>query len=95
MKVAFIGGGKMAEAILHGVLSGRLADSGDISVGEPLAERRKYLTTQFGINTDPDNRKIAKQADLVVFAVKPQDLGSVMGQSVSYTHLTLPTILLV
>jgi len=80
MKVAFIGGGKMAEAILHGVLSGKLADTKDISVGEPVVERREYLTTQFGINTDADNLKIVRQADLIVFAVKPQDLASVMGQ---------------
>ncbi len=80
MKVAFIGGGKMAEAILHGVLSGRLAGPKDISVGEPVAERREYLTSQFGVNTDADNLKTAEQADLVVFAIKPQDLGPVMEQ---------------
>jgi len=80
MKVAFIGGGKMAEAILHGVLSGKLADPKDISVGEPVPERRDYLTNQFSIIADADNLKTAEQADLVVFAVKPQDLGSVMGQ---------------
>ena len=68
----------MAEAILHGVLSGKLADPDDISVGEPVAERREYLATQFGIRTSADNLETAKQAELVVFAVKPQDLGSVM-----------------
>ena len=80
MKMAFIGGGKMAEAILHGVLSGKLADPDDISVGEPVAERREYLATQFGIRTSADNLETANQAELVVFAVKPQDLSSVMGQ---------------
>ena len=59
MKMAFIGGGKMAEAILHGVLSGKLADPDDISVGEPVAERREYLVTQFGIRTNADNLKTA------------------------------------
>ena len=80
MKVAFIGGGKMAEAILHGVLSGKLADPKDISVGEPVAERREYLSSQFGVATDADNLKTAQQADLIVLAVKPQDLGTVMQQ---------------
>ena len=80
MKVTFIGGGKMAEAILHGVLSGKLAAPADISVGEPVAERRDYLSSQFGVNTDADNLKSAQHADLLVLAVKPQDLGSVMGQ---------------
>jgi len=70
----------MAEAILHGVLSGKLAEPKDISVGEPVAERREYLSSQFGVIADADNLKSAQQADLVLFAVKPQDLGSVMGQ---------------
>ena len=70
----------MAEAILHGVLSGKLAGPGDISVGEPVAERREYLSSQFGVATDADNLKSAQQADLVVLAVKPQDLGPVMRQ---------------
>ena len=80
MKVAFIGGGKMAEAILHGVLSGELAAPKDISVGEPVAERREYLSSKFGVNVEADNLKSAQHADLVVLAVKPQDLGAVMGQ---------------
>mgnify|MGYP002152464499 FL=1 len=70
----------MAEAILHGVLSGKLAAPQDISVGEPVAERREYLINEFGVLADADNLKTAKDADLVVFAVKPQDLGSVMAQ---------------
>lgn len=70
----------MAEAILHGVLSGKLASPEDISVGEPVAERREYLSSQFGVTADADNVKLAKNADLLVLAVKPQDLGHVMGQ---------------
>lgn len=70
----------MAEAILHGVLSGKLADPKDISVGEPVAERREYLSSQFGVATDADNLKTAQKADLIVLAVKPQDLGTVMQQ---------------
>ena len=70
----------MAEAILHGVLSGKLAAPNDISVGEPVSERREYLKTEFGVAVDADNLKSAQQADLVVFAIKPQDLAPVMGQ---------------
>ena len=70
----------MAEAILHGVLSGKLAAPNDISVGEPVAERREYLINEFDVIEDADNLKTAQLADLVVFAIKPQDLGSVMGQ---------------
>ena len=88
MKMAFIGGGKMAEAILHGVLSAKLAAPDDISVGEPVAERREYLADRFGIRTNADNLETAHQADLVVFSVKPQDLGPVLGQMNGYLNST-------
>ena len=45
-----------------------------------VAERREYLASHFGVAADADNLKSAQQADLVILAVKPQDLGSVMGQ---------------
>lgn len=80
MKLGFIGGGKMAEAILSGVLSGNLAGPHDIVVGEPVPARRDYLTKQFGVSVVGDNVESIVGADLVVFAVKPQDLGSAMGQ---------------
>ncbi len=80
MKLSFIGGGKMAEAILHGVLSAKLAGPEDVAVGEPVAERRAYLTGEFGVSALGDNLEAAGAADLVVLAVKPQDLGPVMGQ---------------
>ena len=80
MKLAFIGGGTMAEAILRGVLAGNLAAPSDISVGEPVPQRRDYLINQFGVAAGESNLETAEGADLIVFAVKPQDLGSVLGQ---------------
>ena len=70
----------MAEAILRGVLDARLAGGGDVCVGEPRAERREYLTQQFGVRSDQDNQVAAQGADLVVLAIKPQDLPSVFKQ---------------
>ena len=80
MKLSFIGGGKMAEAIIHGVIAGGLAAPSDIAIGEPLPERREYLEQQFGVNATDDNRAAAANTDLVVLAVKPQDLGGVARQ---------------
>ena len=80
MKLAFIGGGTMAEAILRGVLDSRLAVGGDVCVGEPRAERREYLSQQFGVRSDEDNQVAARGADLVVLAIQPQDLPGVFKQ---------------
>lgn len=78
MKLAFIGGGKMAEAIIRGALAGGLATPGDIAVGEPVASRRDYLAGELGVPATADNLEAAAGADLVTLAVKPQDLRAVM-----------------
>jgi pyrroline-5-carboxylate reductase len=80
MKLAFIGGGTMAETILQGVLAAKLAGPDDIRVGERLPDRCKYLSQQHGVHAGPDNDEALQDADLVLLAVKPQDLASVFGQ---------------
>ena len=80
MKLAFIGGGTMAEAILQGVLAAKLAGPGEIWVGERLAGRCQYLSQQYGVHAGPDNDEAIHDADLVLLAVKPQDLAAVFMQ---------------
>ena len=80
MKLAFIGGGKMAEAIIRGALAGGLAAPGEIAVGEPLAARRYFLAGELGVSATADNLAAAAGADLVTLAVKPQDLEAVLGE---------------
>ena len=70
----------MAESIVHGVLAGKLAGPGDIVVGEPVAERRAFLKREFGVSSLSDNLEAVSGSDLLVLAVKPQDLGAVLAQ---------------
>lgn len=70
----------MAEAILSGVLSASLADPSEVRVGEPVVERCKYLHQQYGVEAGQSNSDAAQDAQLVVLAVKPQDLQAVFGQ---------------
>ena len=78
MKIAFIGGGVMAEAIIGGILAAKLTPPEDISVGEPVEARRDYLTRTHGIRAYSDNVAAISGADLVVLAVKPQSLSEVL-----------------
>ena len=78
MKIAFIGGGVMAEAIIGGVLASNLTPPEDISVGEPVSERREQLTKTHGLQAFADNEYAIRGADLVILAVKPQSLPEVM-----------------
>ena len=80
MRLAFIGGGVMAEAIIGGVLSKGIVEAGSISVGEPLEERRTVLLNRFGVLVFPENRAAVDSCDLVVLATKPQNLPDALGE---------------
>ena len=70
----------MAEAILKGVLSADLTSPSEVRVGEPIAERCKYLRQEYGVEAGQNNSDAAQDAELVVLAVKPQDLQAAFGQ---------------
>jgi pyrroline-5-carboxylate reductase len=78
MRLAFIGGGIMSEAILAGVLHRGLAKSSEIVIGEPLEDRRTYLMETYKVTSIPENNQAIKGAELLILAVKPQDLRSVL-----------------
>ena len=78
MKIAFIGGGVMAEAIIGGALAAKLAPPEDISVGEPVKARREYMAQTHGIQVFADNVDAISEADLAILAVKPQSLPEVL-----------------
>ena len=71
-KIAFIGGGAMAEAIIKGVLGGGLIAASDIYVGNRTQKRCDYLNATYGVQAMTDNQAAVAEADLVIFAVKPQ-----------------------
>lgn len=74
--VAILGGGRMGEAILQGLLrGGRSADA--LLVVEKDAARAASLAEQYGVGT-PDAGTAVAGAGVVVLAVKPQDLVAVL-----------------
>ncbi|NTV94864.1 MAG: pyrroline-5-carboxylate reductase [Thiobacillus sp.] len=76
MKVGFIGGGNMAEAMIGGMLKQGFAAM-DIRVSEPNAERRTLLTGRFGIKVE-ERPAETLAVDVLVLAVKPQILREVL-----------------
>ncbi len=73
-KIGFIGGGNMAEALIKGI-SHRFRD---IVVSEPKEERRNYLEKTYGIKTTPHNREVASASKIIILAIKPQNIQSVL-----------------
>lgn len=78
IKVAFIGGGNMGEAILAALIKQKLSQPADISVSDPRAERLAYLEKNYGIFTTGSNIESAERGEIVVLSIKPQSLNEVM-----------------
>lgn len=76
MKLGFIGGGNMAAAIVGGLLR-KGFQAGDITVAEPVAERRAWLSREFGVGVE-ESAAVGLNADVIVLAVKPQQLKEVL-----------------
>ena len=78
MKIAFIGGGVMAEAMIKGILGQGVARPKDITASDINPERLSALSQGYGIKTSADNRQAMEGADVVVLAIKPQNLKEVL-----------------
>ena len=80
MKIAFIGGGNMGEAMLAAILDKGLSTPEDICVSDIKDVRRKQLKQKYGVAVNPDNRLTIEKRDVIVLAIKPQNLTEVMAE---------------
>ncbi|KJR40441.1 pyrroline-5-carboxylate reductase [Candidatus Magnetoovum chiemensis] len=77
--IGFIGGGNMADAIIKGLTINSIKN---IFVSEPLQDRREYLENTYKIRTTADNKTLALSSDIIIVAVKPQDMEKVLRELV-------------
>jgi pyrroline-5-carboxylate reductase len=82
--MAFIGGGNMASAIIGGLLAAGMQPE-QIQVVEPWAEARAALQTRYGITAQASASPALQQAQVVVWAVKPQTLREAAEQTRPHT----------
>lgn len=79
MNICFIGGGNMATALIGGLL-GKGFSAAQINVVEINADNRAALQHKFGVSTVGDVAEGTAGSDIIVFAVKPQQLREVAQQ---------------
>ena len=86
LKISFVGGGKMAEAIVSGIVQSKLVSPSQILVSEPVEARRLELRSNYSIEVTDNNLEVAKQQGLLFLAVKPQNLKEVCDEIQGNIH---------
>ena len=90
--IGFIGGGRMGEAIIKGILQANLVNADQILVMEPDRERRTLLSEQYGIAVYDQLEAVWSDCGIVLLAVKPQIMGQVLAENkkmISKDHLLI------
>ena len=87
-RIAFIGGGNMASAIIGGLIRQGLAPA-QIVVVEPFAQARARLQQQFGVRADEQAGAALASCGLVVWAVKPQTFKEAAAQARAHVQQAL------
>ena len=78
IKIGFIGCGKMASAIINGVLGSGFLSKENITGSEVNCEIAELAQSRLGITVLSDNRALAIQSDVIFIATKPNYAGQVL-----------------
>jgi pyrroline-5-carboxylate reductase len=92
INAAFVGGGNMGGALIRGLIARGLSPE-KISVGEAHQPRRIALADELGVHVTADNREAVASADVVVLAVKPQDMAGTVQALADVFAQRLPLVL--
>ncbi len=79
-RIGILGSGNMGAAILRGLLSAEQVDPRQVCISDVNPSRLSELSSALGVVPAPTNRALVEFADIVVLAVKPQTVLTVLDE---------------
>ena len=76
--IGFIGGGRMAEALIQGICASGQATPEQIFVVDLDQGRRAFLSDKFGVAVFDQAQTVVEKCDVIILAVKPQVMANVL-----------------
>jgi len=80
-KIGFIGSGNMGEALISGLVLSRAAKPENIICSDISEDRLEEIQNKYKVCTTTDNIEVVKKSEIVIYATKPQILGSVLKET--------------
>jgi len=85
-KIGMIGCGKMGAILLQGILRRSLVSAGQILVADAVRERIEEIRKAHPEMVAEENGNLARQADILILAVKPQNMSALLDEISAAVH---------
>ncbi|MFB2919146.1 pyrroline-5-carboxylate reductase [Aerosakkonema funiforme] len=82
IRFGIIGGGVMGEALLSRLINRQIYLPSEVLVSEPQTQRRSFLVQEYSVGVTADNREVARVAEVLFLAIKPQVFEAVAAELV-------------
>jgi len=79
LNLGIVGCGNMGEAILKGILSKKVIRKHNVYVSDKIKAKALSMRRKYGVNAKSFNSSLARRADVIILAVKPQGAQKLLG----------------
>ena len=86
-KIGFIGGGNMGQALIKGILKRGIANPRDIIISDLDKNKLQVISCELQVAVAEDNREVIEKANIIILAVKPKDVESVLKEISDYLQV--------
>jgi pyrroline-5-carboxylate reductase len=80
-KIGLIGSGNMGTALIGGLISSGASSAEKIMCADIKESKTAALRERFGVETSSDNCRVAAESDIVIYAIKPQIMATILKQT--------------
>jgi pyrroline-5-carboxylate reductase len=91
-KIGIIGTGNMGESLISGLIYARSSVSENIICSDIRKEKLKSVKDAYGVVTTTNNIDVVKASEIVIYAIKPQIMASILNETAS--HLDMSKIII-